>query len=89
MFTDWLQKKTSVEAAERENLVHDERLGQDPLPFGFQNDKWKLLLKGMQAGDELWEFSSPPKTWEMMCGRAGIALIRRGEVMAAIITVMN
>jgi hypothetical protein len=43
----------------------------------------------MEPGDELWAFSSPPETWQHLCGRAGIALVRNGEVIEAMTTMMN
>ena len=46
-------------------------------------------LLGLQEGDELWEFRSPRESWANMAGRAGIALVRNGEVVASIVTRMN
>jgi hypothetical protein len=43
----------------------------------------------MQVGDEVWEFNSPAHFWEHLAGRAGIALVRNGEVLDSIITSMN
>jgi hypothetical protein len=43
----------------------------------------------MQPGDELWAFSSSTVSWQNLCGRAGIALVRGGEVVASMITKMN
>jgi hypothetical protein len=44
-----------------------------------------------QEGDELWYFCSPPESWGKKClaGRAGYMLIRKGEVVASIVTLMN
>lgn len=43
----------------------------------------------MQEGDEVWEFNSPAHFWEHLAGRAGIALVRDGEVVDSIIASMN
>jgi hypothetical protein len=86
---DWLQKRLSVAEAEAAYAVKDDRLGPAPVPFGFQNNEWRALLAEMQDGDELWEFTSPQETWANLAGRAGIALVRRGEVVRSIVTVMN
>ena len=43
----------------------------------------------VQEGDEVWEFNSPAHFWEHLAGRAGIALVRNGEVVDSIITSMN
>jgi hypothetical protein len=87
----WLQKRVTVQEAEDAHLVRDEDLGPDPVPFGFINDDWRKLLSQMKEGDQLWEFRSPPATWDKdhMAGREGIALIRGCSVIATIITLMN
>ena len=38
MEKEWLQEQTTVEEAERENLIQDERLGPNPVPFGFTHN---------------------------------------------------
>ena len=87
--TDWLQRKVTLEEAEAHNLVSDDRLGKNPVTFGFQNDEWKALVGRMAEGDELWEFISPEDTWRHLCGRAGIAVVRGGKVVDALITKLN
>jgi hypothetical protein len=42
-----------------------------------------------QEGDEFWEFSSPPRTWAHLHGRAGIAWIRNGKAMYVSVSTMN
>lgn len=42
-----------------------------------------------QPGDQLYRFSSPPETWRMMMGRAGIALVHDGKSISYIETMMN
>jgi hypothetical protein len=86
---DWLQKRLTVAEAEAAYAVRDSRLGPDPVPFGFQNNEWRALVAAMQDGDELWEFTSPPESWQGLHGRAGVALVRRGEVVRTIVTTMN
>ena len=89
LIISWLQQQTTVEQAEADNMVIDEDLGPEPVPFGFINEEWQQLLATMQEGDELWEFESPPETWENLAGRKGIALIRDCRVVAVIVTLMN
>jgi hypothetical protein len=86
---DWLKRKLTIGQAEAENMIANERLGPKPVPFGFCNQDWRRLLAQMQPEDELWEFSSSAESWRHLCGRAGIALVRGGEVVASIITCMN
>ncbi len=89
MRNDWLLQKLTVQEAEAKHAVQHPQLGPDPVPFGFMNSQWQSMLAKMLEGDELWEFSSPPETWENMMGRAGIALIRDGRIVDWIITVVN
>lgn len=52
--------------------------------------EWQWEFRGrMQEGDELWEFDSPAHFWEHLAGRAGIALVRNGEVVASRVTRLN
>jgi hypothetical protein len=53
-------------------------------------DPWQqVLAQKMVPGDEIWEFSSPPESWACLAGRAGIALVRDGEVVELITTIMS
>src|SRR5712692_334277 len=86
---NWLTKRMTVEDAEATYTVKDDRLGPFPIPFGFLNDLWKGLLAQMVEGDQLWQFCTSGESWKNDMGRAGIALVRDGEVVASIITSMN
>jgi len=86
---EWLQKMVTAAEVEAAHMVHDERLGPDPVPFGFKNERWRALLAQMEVGDELWEFRSPVESWEHLAGRAGIAVVRQGEIINFIVTMMN
>jgi hypothetical protein len=72
---EWLKHKISIEEAENKYIVKDDRLGPNPLPFGFAHQEWLKFQEEIRQGDELWEFSSPEETWANMCGREGIALV--------------
>jgi hypothetical protein len=86
---DWLQKRVTVVEIEAAHMVRNDWLGPDPVPFGFVNNKWRALLAEMQEGDELWEFSSSRESWAHFGGRAGVALVRHGEVVSSLVTTMN
>jgi len=89
MLEQWLQRKLTIKEAEDENMVHHHQLGHKGVPFGFQNSEWQELLAEMIKGDELWEFCSPAETWENLCGREGIALVRNGQIIRFIVTRLN
>src|SRR5574344_1816064 len=46
----------------------------------------QFVAPRMHPGDELWEFRTRPETWGRMCGSAGLVLLRRGKVVAHILT---
>lgn len=84
-----LIKKLTVEQAEAENMHSDRTSGATPVPFGFGNRYWKELLALRRDGDELWEFTSSPASWEGRSGRAGLTLLRNGEEVACLFTLMS
>lgn len=91
---DWLRAKITVEEAERQHpgIPSDDRVAKFPYiakPFAFQNKQWEAMKADMKPNDQLWEFSSPGPSWKALAGRAGIALVRNGKVIASIVTVMN
>jgi hypothetical protein len=61
----------------------------NPVPFGFLHPEWREMVASMQEGDELWEYCSSEHSWQHLAGRAGIALIRKGEVVDAITTALS
>ncbi|MGA2174457.1 MAG: hypothetical protein ABSH38_05690 [Verrucomicrobiota bacterium] len=65
------------------------RLDGKPVPFGLGNRQWHEFLASMQEGDELWEFCSSEFSWEHLAGRAGIALVRNGEIFDCMLTSMS
>lgn len=84
-----VRKYLSVAEAEKENMVSDPRLGCQPLPFGFNNNEWRELLSKMEKGDELWAFTTGDESWDNLCGRSGIALVRNCKEIFCLITEMN
>ena len=80
---DWLTKKITPEEAEL-NINIDGMLSEHP-----GKKQLSELVAKMQENDELWEFTSPPDTWNRLCGRAGICLVRNGKVIDSFITMMN
>jgi hypothetical protein len=89
MFEDWLQEKLTIAEAEAAHMVQDERLGPDPIPFGFQHSRWRDLLSQMRDGDEIWSFASSPDSFEHNAGRAGTALVRNGQIVTVLTSIIN
>jgi len=76
----------TVEQAEAKHLVSDSRLAKKPIPFGFQNQQWQTLLSKLQDGDEMWEYDHNVGP---LSAEAGIAIIRGGEVVDHIVTLLS
>ena len=91
MHSSWLRKQTTVEEAEAAHLImlpSDSGVEQ-AVPFGHCHSEWMELLGKKQPGDEIWEFSSGDSSWQNLAGRAGVALVRGGEVIASVLTRMS
>lgn len=82
----WLQNQITQKEAEAEHMVE---IDGRKVPFGRMNLAWLSLLDNMQDGDKLYEFQSSDDSWQHLAGRQGIALVRDGEIVADIVTVMN
>lgn len=89
MYIEWLNKQITLNQAETNYLEQDDRISPVPVPFGFYNYQWNQLKAELQDGDELWLFSSPKESWKNMCGRGGICIVRDGEVVKLMVTVLN
>lgn len=80
--------RLEVDEVERLNMVVLPG-SSEPLAFGWMNDAWLALRAQMRDGDELWSFSSAPESWQQLCGRAGFVLVRDGQAVAHLVTMMN
>jgi hypothetical protein len=79
---EWLGSAVPVEDVEEANSV-------DGVPFGNRGVEWKAFKAAMTEGDEICCFCSPPDSREDLAGRGGYALVRQGEVVKYIVTMMN
>jgi hypothetical protein len=76
---DWLDAVLSVDEVEAD-------LGA---PDSGVRDDWEKLKAEMKPGDLLMRFASPVESWERLAGRTGIALVRDGKVVDAIVTMVS
>ncbi|BDX05922.1 hypothetical protein [Planctobacterium marinum] len=58
-------------------------------PGLLKNYEWIELKALHQPSDEIWSYTTAPKTWEMMGGRSGYALVRDGKAIFYCVTLMN
>jgi hypothetical protein len=84
MNKDWLRRKLTIE--EEKALYLRVTSG---IPSGALVSHLKNFLAHRQDRDELWEFSTSEDSWKIMAGRAGIAIVRSGEIFDRITTQMN
>jgi hypothetical protein len=95
----WLAHRTSVETVEAERRAKREAKAMEceraahptPAPKWPQRHcmSWTALLELIQQGDELWWYDSVGDSWQKMCGRAGYAIVRNGEVIGSLLIEMN
>jgi hypothetical protein len=90
---EWLVERITLAEAEAAHPgVRDERAQRFPdraKPFGRLNAQWEALKAATKPGDELWRFSSSAKSFRDLAGRSGIVLLRDGEAVAEIVTLMS
>jgi hypothetical protein len=53
------------------------------------SDSAECLKRLMIDGDEIWRFSTPPWTWKMLAGRAGLVIVRSGRVIHGVTTIIS
>ena len=82
METEWLDRKMSVDEMEAANML-------DGKAFGARNEEWEKLKSQMVEGDELWTFASPAASWQDLGGRLGVSLVRHGQVISSLVTLMS
>ncbi|NTU72721.1 hypothetical protein HGB07_00920 [Candidatus Roizmanbacteria bacterium] len=82
----FLKRRITVEEAEGNNMIY---VDGKKIAFGYLQDKWVEICKEMKKGDELYEFRTPDESWDILAGREGVALVRRGKIVAEIITIMS
>jgi hypothetical protein len=86
----WLiQPPLDADALEHEHTTTDERSRFVNVPFGALNKSWLALKAQIRPGDQLLKFSNGPAEFRRMAGRAGVALVREGVVIAEILTRFN
>ena len=86
----------SIEQVEEESLRSSlewfcEYVREDipKVPFGFINDTWLRFKMRLCGTDKIYYFISEKDSWAVLCGCAGYALIREGQVVDIIITSGN
>ena len=53
------------------------------------NWMWEELKSKLLDADEIWIFSSREALWGRLCGRAGYAVRRGGEIVGTVLTAMS
>ena len=92
----WLRPKLTIEEAELANWVSKDsrrvsKKNKKLIPpggsaFGCQNKEWLELKRQMRKGDQLRAYGIPPRFSGPLYGQWGVALVRKGKVIAEITT---
>jgi hypothetical protein len=77
--------KADVEAYMAE-VTSDDRSKQ---ALKWHQEEVTFVLGAWRDGDEFRGFNSPPDTWQNLCGRKGVALVRDGVAITGYITELN
>lgn len=91
---EWIRFQMAVEDIDREPVPFV-RNSEEPEPFRWDQvrlkgwPRWERLKNRMVEGDELWSFSSASGSWENLCGRAGVVVLRQGRPIGDIVLLMN
>ena len=92
---DWLKKRISLEELEAAMLrneitnIKSTILNLSPLANVRNNNEWTKMKSALIEGDEIWEFCSSGESFSKMMGRSGICVVRNGEIIMELITLMN
>ena len=94
MDDEWWKKKIGINGAENDDFVPNKECltkkvsieEVEGVDWDILEKRWLKMKQQIRKSDELWWFTTPPKTWESLCGRAGIALVREGEIVHSIVT---
>lgn len=78
-----------VEKESLEELSKADRKDIPKVPYGFANDRWITFKNNYKEGDELYSFTSDQKSWAGLYGRSGHVIIRKTQVITAIISGMS
>ena len=79
-------RQLSIKEAEAEHSVN---IDGEEVPFGYNNSRWRSLLRNMAEDDELWLASSAQEDWERLRGFEGILLVRDGKAIDSFVTFLN
>ncbi|HZV35231.1 MAG TPA: hypothetical protein VFB72_11715, partial [Verrucomicrobiae bacterium] len=84
MDKSWLRRRLTPQ--EETALYSRARTGIPPGPFVTH---LRNFLAHRVDRDELWEFGTSDESWKILAGRAGIAIVRNGEVFDRLTTHLN
>ncbi len=89
----WIRFQVAIEDVDREpvQMVRD---SVDPEPYRWDQvrlrgwAKWERLKGRMVDSDELWAYNSVDGPEEILCGRAGLVVLRHGRAIGQLVLVM-
>jgi hypothetical protein len=90
----WIRFQVTIEDVDRDPvpMVRD---SVDPEPYRWDQvrlrgwSKWEQLKGRMVDGDELWAYSSVDGPREILCGRAGLVVLRQSRPVGQLVLTLN
>lgn len=70
----WLNYRTTIDTAERDNMRGGPDLDFKPIAFGHLHRQWTVFKAQLRSGDELWHWTSGP--------RFGYCIVRNRQTVA-------
>ncbi len=91
---EWIRFRLEMKNVDREPLpIVRDSIDREPFKWADVRlkgwSKWERLKGRMVEGDELWAYSSAAEPQDVLCGRAGVAVLRRGRPVGQVVLVMN
>jgi hypothetical protein len=94
---EWLQQEAELaDLQELDQIIQDYEAslnwfwkGNVPEQAGERLARYKAFRASIRGDDVLWRFRSPEETWDQGLGLAGFAIVLEGEMMDAIVTLLN
>lgn len=80
------KKEYTIEEAEKEYMVLDERLGNKAIPFGFINCYWEEMKSEIKEGDKLYRYRTSKYANSKLGGMEKFILIQNDEKKFTVVT---
>jgi hypothetical protein len=90
--------RRQITLAEAETIFFDSALPRELLELPVVEQQkvrqqaeavWRKFKRKVKAGDEVWEFRSPPEKWRILMGQHGFEIVRESETIDTMFLFVN